>query len=58
MDGAEIGDLGDAPVLLRRRLADGREDGRHGIVDPDVDRPQLFLDPGRGEFHLAGVGQI
>lgn len=58
MDGAEVGDLGHAPVLLRRCLPDGREDGRHGVVDPDIDRPQLLLDPGRGALHRVGLCHV
>ena len=45
---AEVGDFGHAPHLVRAQLADGREDGQHRVVDPDVDRAQLRLDGGRG----------
>ena len=40
---AEIGHLGRTPVLVRLDFVQRREDRRHRIVDPDVDRPELGL---------------
>jgi hypothetical protein len=39
----QIGDFGRAPELLRRNALEGCKDGRHGIVDPYVDRTELLF---------------
>ena len=44
MDVAEVGHLRHAAHVGGARLRDGREDRRHGAVDPDVDRPERALD--------------
>jgi hypothetical protein len=41
---AEICNLGDALELIRRDGFDAAEDGRHGIVDPDIDLTPLSND--------------
>ena len=42
-DRAEVRDLGRAAELVGLDLRDRREDRRHRVVDPDVDRPELLL---------------
>ena len=44
------------PELLRGRLVHRRQDGGHRAVDPDVDRPQLGLDPLRRGRDRRRVG--
>ena len=58
VDDAEIGDLGDGAVFVRLHLDDGREDARHGVVDPYVDGPELLFERGRSLFNCVGVGDI
>ena len=55
---AEVRHLGHATELLGRDLLERREDRRHGVVDPDIDRAELFLDPVRGGLDLVGVGHV
>ena len=55
---AEVGDLGDAPVLLRGDLAHRREHRHHRVVDPHVDRPELALDRGGSGAHAVGIGHV
>ena len=57
-DAAEIGHFGGAAIFLRRDLGDRREDRRHRIVDPDVDRAELPLDGSGGAVDRTGIGDI
>ena len=34
------------------------KDGRHGVVHPDVDRPQFVLDQGRGRVDLLEIADV
>jgi hypothetical protein len=58
VDAAEVGDLGDALELVRLDFMNRREDGHHRVVDPHVDRPQLFLDRMRGTLDGSGIGDV
>ena len=58
MHGTQISDLGDAAELVGVDAVDRCEDGRHGVVDPDVDRAERFLDLGRGRLDAVGVGDV
>jgi len=55
---AEVGHLGDPAELLGRGLGHRRQHRRHGVVDPDLDRPELFFDAGGCRFDRPGVGNI
>jgi hypothetical protein len=48
IDDSEIGDLGHTSKLLRRHLADRRENGQHGVVHPDIDFAEPVRNPGSG----------
>ena len=54
VDRAEVGDLGDAAELAGWMSWTRREDGRHRVVDPDVDRPELGLGALGGRLDLLG----
>src|SRR2546423_135599 len=41
---AEVGYVGDATIIVRRHFHYRREDGEHGVVDPDVDWSEHALD--------------
>ncbi len=55
---AEIADLGDPSILLRRDVVEPREHRRERDVDPDVDRAEFGLDPLGGRFDLVRVGDV
>jgi len=54
----EIAHLGHAPELIGLNVSERREDGGESRVDPDVDRPELGLNPGGGGHHLFRIGDI
>ena len=54
----QVRHLGRTPELVGPDLGDRREDGRHRVVDPHVDRPEFRLRPVGGRLHLAGVGHV
>ena len=55
---AVIGDVGDAAVVVRGHLHDRREDGEHGVVDPDVDRPEARFDFARRTLDGVVIGDV
>lgn len=55
---AKISDGGAALELLGGEFVDGREDGRHGDVYPDIDRSQFVLHPIGGLFDGLRVCHI
>ena len=55
---AEVRDLGDAPIVGGGHLHDRRENGEHGVVDPDVDRSERALDFVRGLFDRVFIGNV
>ncbi len=44
--------------LFRRHLDEGRKDGRHRVVDRDVDWAELFFDALRRGLHLLVVRDV
>ena len=58
VDVAEVGDLGRASDLRGVGIPDGREDGCHRIVDPDVDGAELPLDLVRRGVYLSRIGDV
>ncbi|HEY1943232.1 MAG TPA: hypothetical protein VGH40_14045 [Roseiarcus sp.] len=58
VDLAEVSDFGGALELFRRQSADGREDGRHRDIRPDVDRPQFLFDPVGGGLDRLRIGDV
>ena len=56
MHDAQVGHLGDPGVLRGGDVGEGREDGGEGDVDPDVDRPELGLDPVGGVVDRGDTG--
>ena len=56
--GAQVGDLGGPPELLRRDRPERRHDAGAGVVDPHVDRPEAVLDGGRGVVHRLRIGHV
>ena len=55
---AVIRHIGDALVLLRRDLPEGREHARHRVVDPHVHPAELRLDLRPGSLDLFHVGDV
>ena len=55
---SEIRDLGDTPEFFARHLFHGREDRRHGVVDPDVDRSERALDVVGRAFDGRSIGDV
>ena len=58
VDLTEIGDFGHAPKFVGSNLMHRREDRRHGIVDPNIDRTKLVLDARRRGIDRFRVGDI
>lgn len=58
MDDPEIRDVGDAPKLGWRHLANRREHRHHRVVDPDLDRTELAFHPRGGGVHPRGIGDV
>ena len=58
VDGAKVGDLGHAPELGGVDVPHSREHGRHRVVDPHVDRPELALGALGGSLDLVGIGDV
>jgi hypothetical protein len=49
MDTAKVSDFSDAADFISLELMDRREDRRHRIIDPDIQRPER-------SFHLFDGG--
>jgi hypothetical protein len=58
VDRAEVRDLRRAGELVRIDLPGRRVDGRHRVVDPDVDRAELGLDTRRSILDRGRVGHV
>ena len=58
MNEAKIQHLRYAPVIGRFHLLDRRKDADHGIVDPDVDWPEVLFDLAGRSVHRIIVGDI
>ena len=58
VDETEIGHVGHPAELLRRHIRHTRKHRLHGVVDPDIHRPELFLEPPGGRKHLICVGDV
>ena len=54
----EIGHIRHALVFCRLHFADRRKYGDHGVVDPDIDRPESRFHRGRSVFDGIGVRNI
>lgn len=55
---AQIGDLGGPAELVGFDVPHRCERRGHGHVDPDVDHPEVTLDPAGGCIHGAAVGHV
>jgi len=58
VDSAEVSDFGRAAKFLGSHFVEGREDGEHRIVDPDVDRSKGFFNLRGREFDLVMAGDV
>ena len=55
---SEIGHIGDATELFRRHVLSRRQNGHHGVIDPDVDGTEMSLDRFGCFLDLVIVGHI
>jgi hypothetical protein len=58
VDVTEIGHFGCPSELLRSDLIERRKNRCHGVVDPDINRPELFLDNLCCGVELPGICYI
>src|SRR5579883_156496 len=58
MNITKIDHFGDALIVIWCHLLRRREDRGHGIIDPDIDGAEGFLDLGSSGLDLPGVRNI